>query len=1299
MTKRNAKRFLSVALMLAMVFTLCLQSYAAGLELDASEQPLKQLEGAAGMPDLTSFDAEALETLRTVSGRPSGLVGFTGDYSLDGVGGVVHVIVEFSNQPAPIAVLEAAVGGRMLAESSAEKLALSDHASFREALDGMFGVQTNAAGSAPYSITSSYYSAINGVALAVPAGYLAELAELDCVYAIYPDLETYVEPEDVAPHADPSQIGNAAGRSHMNVDELHDMGIKGAGVKVAVLDTGIDYDHPDLAGSFKGGKNFADYKKYYESDPENNPYPMLPDRDENDPMETTYEEHLLIRAVTGSGTYYTSHGTHVSGTVASTGVHQPTSSLGMAPEASLYVYRVLGPGGSGYFSWTIEAYDQIIEDDIEVANLSLGANVCDPYYLSAIAMNNVILTRDVVFALSASNNGTNGRFSIGAPGTSTLAITVANASASGANTAVTFASGENTENAYFLYQAPETTFRDNGDGTYSIVFPNLNETEDHKVKLVATMVGEDGLPSGIGAASEYTEEVRAAVAGNIVVINRGNNFLDSAAVAREAGAGGLLLIDNSTSYATLMPYRGIESNMVPFLTVEQSAGKAFWTAAQETEGYVHISALGTAPVTLSSGSSLGPVLYNGDIKPDITSHGSSVTSTVPYFVNNRNKEGEDIYYNAYGSMSGTSMSSPHICGVAVLLRQYSKDNELGWDYAEIKARIMNNANNVNSFLATYSVFEQGAGYADAKAAIFADSFITVPYENVLISGEETYHEVTSGYVASFNFGMDNYMSSAVNETLTGIIHNRGAEEKTYTITHEFNRAGRGVQLPETLNATLTHNATLTVPAGGSASFDVTFDMDAPTKDNVGSFEGYVHVTSGDESYVLPFAYTVDGEVMPFFNDIYLARPVISAGDSRQLEKSSSSDLVFNMASTMTHASVELLDGETFEEIGLLHLTDFRFNTYSRNTLYVVDDFLPGHYYTYDGQLTEFESGHKYIMRLYVFNNTTLRGIQDLPFFVDNGAPMIWVEQEEVPFTPGESLSVIGSVFDPEAANLNDNTITYKTFDPPMAAGTAFNAVFASRDGQSSRLAVDPDGAFYIPVDTSGEGYELTLYALDHFAPSLMEEGSPVFEPGQPYFEQDRVWYGANIVSKTIRFVPEQPHDITVSVAPTSIVAGLAAYLRVTVTGEQDGLTVSILDNGVHKYMTPVANGTARMYIDAAPVEPGVYDMVVTDEYGDILASCPVTVRPYNTNIWTANLLESDGYVQVLFNAVVAPGKPYQATVDGTSVQCSQPAPDTLQLDYLFENLQEGSKVTVKNVKLIELFPSYSFTYTLVYQNT
>ncbi|MFA6030195.1 MAG: S8 family peptidase [Elusimicrobiota bacterium] len=108
---------------------------------------------------------------------------------------------------------------------------------------------------------------------------------------------------------------------------------EGAGVKVAVIDTGIDCTHPDVAANCAGGVNYVDSKK--------------PPMDDN------------------------SHGTHVSGTIGA--VRDGKGVVGVAPKVRLYAVKVLDAEGSGSLTGIIKGLVWAANNGMQVANLSLGA--------------------------------------------------------------------------------------------------------------------------------------------------------------------------------------------------------------------------------------------------------------------------------------------------------------------------------------------------------------------------------------------------------------------------------------------------------------------------------------------------------------------------------------------------------------------------------------------------------------------------------------------------------------------------------------------------------------------------------------------------------------------------------------------------------------------------------------------------------------------------------------------------------------------------------------------------------------
>ncbi|MBT1073045.1 S8 family peptidase [Pelotalea chapellei] len=133
-------------------------------------------------------------------------------------------------------------------------------------------------------------------------------------------------------------------------------GFTGAGIKVAVLDSGIDYSHPDLKDNYKGGYNFVS--------------------DNNDPFDDGY----------------ISHGTHIAGIIGAR--NNGTGVVGVAPEVSLYAVKVLGGMVMGDLSDILAGMEWAITNKMNVINMSIGApinsaafkDVCDRAYQAGIVI-------------------------------------------------------------------------------------------------------------------------------------------------------------------------------------------------------------------------------------------------------------------------------------------------------------------------------------------------------------------------------------------------------------------------------------------------------------------------------------------------------------------------------------------------------------------------------------------------------------------------------------------------------------------------------------------------------------------------------------------------------------------------------------------------------------------------------------------------------------------------------------------------------------------------------------------------
>ncbi len=136
---------------------------------------------------------------------------------------------------------------------------------------------------------------------------------------------------EIRPEVDPAEKELPWGVKRVNAKASWDYGA-GKGVKVVVIDTGVDYTHPDLAANYKGGYN------------------------------------AIITTATPKDDH--GHGTHVSGTIAA--VKDLRGVVGVAPAVDLYGVKVLDKNGSGQYSWIVAGIEWAIENRMNVINMSLG---------------------------------------------------------------------------------------------------------------------------------------------------------------------------------------------------------------------------------------------------------------------------------------------------------------------------------------------------------------------------------------------------------------------------------------------------------------------------------------------------------------------------------------------------------------------------------------------------------------------------------------------------------------------------------------------------------------------------------------------------------------------------------------------------------------------------------------------------------------------------------------------------------------------------------------------------------------
>lgn len=625
----------------------------------------------------------------------------------------------------------------------------------------------------------------NGFSVAMPISELGKVYRLPGVKAVYP-VEVIAIPEPVK-EASP-ELYTALAMTGADVAQS-ELGYTGKGIKVAVMDTGIDVDHPDLGGDgTPDGGPFPTARVAYGYDFVGNAFNA-------DPTSPSYNP---VPVPDPNPDDCNGHGTHVAGIIGANGKVK-----GVAPEVTFGAYRVFGCQGSTTADIMIAAMERILADGMDVLNMSIGSAYQWPQYPTAVAATRLV-NKGVVVVASIGNNGANGLYSAGSPGLGSKVIGVA--------------SFDNTHVSLLIFTVtPAGLTIGYGNATGAPPAPTSGSLPLAKSGTPTT--ANDAC--NVGGVSPFTP---GQFAGKAVLIRRGTcTFYEKARNAQNAGAAAVVLYNNAAGRFS-PTVAGTPAITIPVVAVSDAEGVAINNAIEagpQTLNWTDQSGSFVNPTggLISSFSSYGlsPDLA---LKPDLGAPGGSIYSTYPL-------EG-----GGYATLSGTSMSSPHVAGaVALLLQAKPKTN------AQIVRTILQNSadpkvwwgNPGLGFLD--NVHRQGAGMLDIDDAILA----TTKIEPGKISVGE---------------------SEAGPQTYTLEIENQGYKDVTYDLSYVNALSTGGVITPSFFlsDASVAFSKpSVTVPAGGKASVQAT--IYPATSPQYGQYGGYIVFTpqDGGQVYRVPFA--------------------------------------------------------------------------------------------------------------------------------------------------------------------------------------------------------------------------------------------------------------------------------------------------------------------------------------------------------------------------------------------------------------------------------------------------------------
>jgi minor extracellular serine protease Vpr len=450
----------------------------------------------------------------------------------------------------------------------------------------------------------------------------------------------------------------------------------GAGIKIGVIDTGIDQTHPFLTDNSLSPP--AGFPKF---DPGNQAF--------------TSRKVIVARVYfTGAPGLFTAqafqdHGTHVSGTIAgvngttapAAGALPAVSGLsGVAPKAFLGNYNVFPGQITNATSHDIaQAVEDAVKDGMDVINMSLGGGIAGFQDQLTVAVNRAV-EAGVVAAVAAGNAGPRAN-TVASPGQAANAITAA------AST-----------NKHYFGVAVHVGAASFGamPGDFNAFVPAVTATLANWNNAAAG--------TGTGAATQACTAIAAGThAGQIVVIDRGTcTFSTKIRNAQNAGAAGVLMVNNAAGDPIAMGSDGTaQQPTIPAVMLAQSDRPAIRAAAAaastaSADGSVLSEIVTTNGNILADFSSRGPANLL-DIKPDVTAPGVNVFSS--------------ILGGRFALFSGTSMATPHVAGSAALLLQLHPD----WTPAMVKSALVTSAARPAA-LGTSNPQNRGGGIVNLAAA-------------------------------------------------------------------------------------------------------------------------------------------------------------------------------------------------------------------------------------------------------------------------------------------------------------------------------------------------------------------------------------------------------------------------------------------------------------------------------------------------------------------------------------------------------------------------------------------------------
>jgi minor extracellular serine protease Vpr len=644
-------------------------------------------------------------------------------------------------------------------------------------------------------VTSEYDISLNAVAVQLSGAALATIAAAPMVQKAEYNVLYHPNLSESYKIINASDAWTAAG-GRANA---------GTGIKIGDIDTGIDNTHPFFdPNGFTYPTGFpkcdaADSASHHEDQDCNYVSPKVI------VAKVFYnkakQQGLDAQAIQDHGTHTAGIAAGVTGKTAVVNGVSIDDMSGIAPGAWLGNYNVFpGDVENARSEDILNAVDAAIEDGMDVLNLSLGGSFHGNNDLLANGLDNAV-DAGLVVAVAAGNSGP-GASTLESPGRARKVITV------GAST-----------NQHFVGQP--------------FTYPAVSGT------TIGAAVGEfPALPTAsydlFDTHSTACTSVDPGASGKLAIVDRGTcTFSTKVRNAIAAGAVGVLVINNVAGDPIAMAKDGLGGDDLPAVMIGKNEGAALRASGATTASAVETFQEFVTPENkdiLAAFSSQGPTAVDFAVKPDLTSVGVNVLSSITCVGKPETCPGDGT---GWAFFQGTSMSTPHIAGSAAVLLQLHND----WVPAQIKSALVNRADLVvkDSLTGTHDIgpTAQGAGRENLSVAADATTWLDPV--------SASFGKVTVGHPTSLSITLSNPTGSS--ETFSVSVTKFTPDTFGGTVSSIYD-AG----ILSTGDSRITVPSSVTVPANGSATLSVT--VNAAHRDVA---QGWINL-DGPGSNDLHFAY-------------------------------------------------------------------------------------------------------------------------------------------------------------------------------------------------------------------------------------------------------------------------------------------------------------------------------------------------------------------------------------------------------------------------------------------------------------